>query len=118
MSSSVYVLYCFFFFSSRRRHTRCALGTGVQTCALPILAQQFEAVFVNLMLKEARKTSLGGGLFDSNSLKTFRDMQDNQVAAEMGRRGTLGIAKAMAAFIERSQEIGRASCRERVCQYV
>src|SRR3546814_19204026 len=25
-----------FLFSSRRRHTRCALGTGVQTCALPI----------------------------------------------------------------------------------
>src|SRR3546814_11001190 len=39
------VVYCFlvdvfccgmFFFSSRRRHTRCALVTGVQTCALPI----------------------------------------------------------------------------------
>src|SRR3546814_19615734 len=32
-------MYCvcgFFFFSSRRRHTRCALVTGVQTCALPI----------------------------------------------------------------------------------
>src|SRR3546814_11427651 len=28
-------MYCFFF-SSRRRHTRCALVTGVQTCALPI----------------------------------------------------------------------------------
>src|SRR3546814_2179129 len=27
-----------FFFSSRRRHTRCALVTGVQTCALPIFA--------------------------------------------------------------------------------
>src|SRR3546814_2276550 len=26
-----------FFFSSRRRHTRCALVTGVQTCSLPIL---------------------------------------------------------------------------------
>src|SRR3546814_5443867 len=26
-----------FFFSSKRRHTRCALVTGVQTCALPIL---------------------------------------------------------------------------------
>src|SRR3546814_6544563 len=26
-----------FFFASRRRHTRCALVTGVQTCALPIL---------------------------------------------------------------------------------
>src|SRR3546814_17523280 len=29
---------CCFFFSSRRRHTRCALVTGVQTCALPISA--------------------------------------------------------------------------------
>src|SRR3546814_4815613 len=29
------VFFCFFF-SSRRRHTRCALVTGVQTCALPI----------------------------------------------------------------------------------
>src|SRR3546814_12155915 len=28
----------YFFFSSRRRHTRCALVTGVQTCALPITA--------------------------------------------------------------------------------
>src|SRR3546814_13265974 len=30
----------FFFFSSRRRHTSCALVTGVQTCALPILILQ------------------------------------------------------------------------------
>src|SRR3546814_4118159 len=35
----------FFFFSSRRRHTRCALVTGVQTCALPI----FESTDVNAM---------------------------------------------------------------------
>src|SRR3546814_3554750 len=28
--------YLYFFFSSRRRQTRCALVTGVQTCALPI----------------------------------------------------------------------------------
>src|SRR3546814_10596276 len=37
----IYVCFCVrfvyvFFFSSRRRHTRCALVTGVQTCALPI----------------------------------------------------------------------------------
>src|SRR3546814_5587376 len=30
------LLFFLFFFSSRRRHTRCALVTGVQTCALPI----------------------------------------------------------------------------------
>src|SRR3546814_5768093 len=35
-SYCTYVVFCFFFFSSRRRHTRCALVTGVQTCALPI----------------------------------------------------------------------------------
>src|SRR3546814_9179189 len=35
MSLLCVVLMCVFF-SSRRRHTRCALGTGVQTCALPI----------------------------------------------------------------------------------
>src|SRR3546814_7438977 len=32
----VIVILFVFFFSSRRRHTRCALVTGVQTCALPI----------------------------------------------------------------------------------
>src|SRR3546814_5590416 len=42
LHSLKYVLYLLllslFFFSSRRRHTRCALVTGVQTCALPISA--------------------------------------------------------------------------------
>src|SRR3546814_2288607 len=43
-------MFCFvwffvlFFFSSRRRHTRCALVTGVQTCALPILRPDLEVV--------------------------------------------------------------------------
>src|SRR3546814_4609909 len=42
----------FFFFSSRRRHTRCALVTGVQTCALPISA---DAVLLGAMgLPEVR----------------------------------------------------------------
>src|SRR3546814_4704670 len=36
IGSVTIVFYFMFFFSSRRRHTRCALVTGVQTCALPI----------------------------------------------------------------------------------
>src|SRR3546814_17077061 len=37
------VCFCFIvFFSSRRRHTRCALVTGVQTCALPISDEKSE----------------------------------------------------------------------------
>src|SRR3546814_13049818 len=37
---------CLFFFSSRRRHTRCALVTGVQTCALPISTTCWVSVFI------------------------------------------------------------------------
>src|SRR3546814_8220153 len=37
-----------FFFSSRRRHTRCALVTGVQTCALPISGGFASTVFIPL----------------------------------------------------------------------
>src|SRR3546814_5837519 len=33
----------YIFFSSRRRHTICALVTGVQTCALPIFPTPFDA---------------------------------------------------------------------------
>src|SRR3546814_10064292 len=40
-----------FFFSSRRRHTRCALVTGVQTCALPISSGA-------LCFDEARRSSV------------------------------------------------------------
>src|SRR3546814_7669986 len=36
MSICMWIYLFVFFFSSRRRHTRCALVTGVQTCALPI----------------------------------------------------------------------------------
>src|SRR5213076_3481634 len=35
-ASQVSTLVCVFFFSSRRRHTRWLVVTGVQTCALPI----------------------------------------------------------------------------------
>src|SRR3546814_4729217 len=50
------MLYCFFF-SSRRRHTRCALVTGVQTCALPISqngASDVEIGVLNQQLMKAR----------------------------------------------------------------
>src|SRR3546814_6095335 len=42
-AQSIVINFFVFFFSSRRRHTRCALVTGVQTCALPISAQRPES---------------------------------------------------------------------------
>src|SRR3546814_15008000 len=67
----------FFFFSSRRRHTRCALVTGVQTCALPILTDEahvYMAVgreFANHghTLHASRK--FGKGETHSNSAENF-----------------------------------------------
>src|SRR3546814_6514541 len=49
------------FFSSRRRHTRCALVTGVQTCALPIL-QSTCKVNRNLSDEQVRGVAATGGL--------------------------------------------------------
>src|SRR3546814_2623549 len=74
-----------FFFSSRRRHTRCALVTGVQTCALPIW----------------RRPSV-------DSLRRW--------FAGWWRRACHRLAGAP--YGQSGCEIGRASCRERVCQYV
>src|SRR3546814_2368388 len=52
--------YILFFFSSRRRHTRCALVTGVQTCALPIYMDRYEEAVAQLAawIREGRLTYL------------------------------------------------------------
>src|SRR3546814_762433 len=55
-----------FFFSSRRRHTRCALVTGVQTCALPISVLDVD--------EERRRISLGIKQTRSNPWEAFAAM--------------------------------------------
>src|SRR3546814_2339410 len=55
-------MFGFFFFSSRRRHTRCALVTGVQTCALPISweadAPRLDARLAGLEVRSPRRIVL------------------------------------------------------------
>src|SRR3546814_13876429 len=63
------LLFCFvfFFFSSRRRHTRCALVTGVQTCALPISEEEIAARFfvaVSVVKQRLRLASVSPKLLD------------------------------------------------------
>src|SRR3546814_1892206 len=93
-----------FFFSSRRRHTRCALVTGVQTCALPIPLRDLllgvpvfwvaEPLHVVACIATAVVVHFIAPLIESRyRLVLWFD--------------ALGLA-----------QIGRASCRERVCQYV
>src|SRR3546814_13542290 len=50
---------CFmFFFSSRRRHTRCALVTGVQTCALPISGPRARTAGGRQMIRSIRSMAV------------------------------------------------------------
>src|SRR3546814_4228403 len=48
-----------FFFSSRRRHTRCSLVTGVQTCALPIYEHRHLLVHAGVLAKWDIQKTLG-----------------------------------------------------------
>src|SRR3546814_11465741 len=58
----MYFVFYLFFFSSRRRHTRCALVTGVQTCALPICAVRARLSARELHARRhARRTRSGDG---------------------------------------------------------
>src|SRR3546814_8156656 len=93
ISFSVYLIwvYYFFFFSSRRRHTRCALVTGVQTCALPISSSDSGSLVIDSL-------AAGGALHTPVWQRVFWASIEGVVASAL--------------------QIGRASCRERVCQYV
>src|SRR3546814_9632865 len=92
------LLDCYFFFSSRRRHTRCALVTGVQTCALPISLVQAKLsahpmrAATSATIFQSARVSPGG----ANSARWRLTLRSELVTVQ----------------------IGSASCRERVCQYV
>src|SRR3546814_2841063 len=105
----------FFFFSSRRRHTRCALVTGVQTCALPIYlaALAMHAVLDGLTLHELVACAIGGE--ERVERSGAGAGQPHGIRAETPPRRPMPIG--MAGCVIRVQ-IGRASCRERVGQYV
>src|SRR3546814_3435591 len=61
-----------FFFSSRRRHTRCALVTGVQTCALPICMYQiFSTIFCNALANFDESLQVLGESFVQASIDVF-----------------------------------------------
>src|SRR3546814_14797009 len=101
---------CYFFFSSRRRHTRCALVTGVQTCAFPIYC-------ADVMLGTLRKDETG-------ALSTTYKSQI-LVRADSGITDIKGLKGKKFAFsdpLSRSEERrvgqeGVSTCRSRWSPY-
>src|SRR3546814_5673668 len=72
------------FFASRRRHTRCALVTGVQTCALPICDMGPVADRVEIGWRLAR--DCWGAGFASEAARgaaawTFENLPDDEIRA-------------------------------------
>src|SRR3546814_8510339 len=93
-----------FFFSSRRRHTRCSLVTGAQTCALPICFSLFNSYgLTGMYVLTAMACTISVGFF----IWMLRAQNHWLV---------VGLALIVGGAI--GNEIGRASCRESVCQYV
>src|SRR3546814_6653522 len=89
------------FFSSRRRHTRCALVTGVQTCALPI----FDLGRIDA---QSAKRVIFQKVREADRERQYEEFKDR--ASEI----ITGVVKS----VEFGHKTGRASCRARVCQYV
>jgi len=60
--------------------------------ALAKVAKEFEALFIQMMLKAARDAAPADSGSDSNEVKFYREMFDNQVALTMAEQGRLGFA--------------------------
>ena len=73
---------------------------------LTAAAKQFEAIFIRQMLSAAHQTDFGGGLFDSEALGTFRQMQDERFADLAAQTGAFGIAKQIEAQL--ASQLGAA----------
>src|SRR3546814_20322735 len=127
----------FFCFSSRRRHTSCALVTGVQTCALPIYTAWigFAKAGDNNspdILVTPMTGGVDGGKMNANATSTGVSAGNSVGPAEAvridfvvdltgppGNNDYAPLANQTHAFDSHySAKMGRASCRERVCQYV
>src|SRR3546814_6692727 len=121
----------FFLFSIRTRHTGWALVTGVQTWSLPISTSRdaegarVEGDLLELAILDLGSTAVGGGLAlplpGVAGLVVEQRRRDADVVDERG--GVLLVHRPHGGLPaeapeHRAVEIGRASCRERVCQYV
>src|SRR3546814_6661267 len=103
-----------FFFAGRRRHTSCALVTGFQTCALPISRKAPGR-------EQCELTVVQDGLTRTLTIEKNKDsVLDSALAqcVELPYSCKGGVCSTCRCKVIEGEAIGRASCRERVCQDV
>ncbi len=67
------------------------------------VAQQFESIFVGMMMKAMRDALPADGMFNSNQMEAYQDMFDKQLAVDLSLQGGLGLARII------EQQIAHAS---------
>lgn len=79
-----------------------SLGSKGQTReAIKGAASQFEAYFMQMMLRSMRETLSQDGPFDSQETRTFTEMFDQQIAQKVSQGKGLGLADIMLSQIDR-----------------
>lgn len=63
-----------------------------ERAALRPVAEQFEALFLQQVLKEARKVSFDEGFLDGKDADFFKDWHDKQLSQDLSAKGSLGFA--------------------------
>ena len=58
-------------------------------------AEQFEAIFLNEFIKQARKAKLADDILGSDAQDTYQDMMDRELSSQLAGRVNLGIAEAI-----------------------
>jgi len=71
-------------------------ATGKPAEATAEVAAQFEALFVQMMVKSMRDATIDGGLFDSHQMDFYQGMFDQQVSLHLSRHGALGLSDILA----------------------
>lgn len=81
--------------------------------ALKDVAQQFESIFINMLLKNMRSTNeaIGSGLFSSAQTKQYQEMMDSQMSQSMAQSGGIGLSEALIRQYQTQQQ-GRISSPE------
>ncbi len=81
------------------------LANTDEKAALREATQQFEGLFIQMMLKTMRSTADQDGLFSSSALKSFREMQDSEMAKQIAAGGGLGLTQQVMDSVLRQARI-------------